>query len=646
MRDKRTLILYILAGITTLAIITLAALSFFFLKADVVVVDFSEKSITEIDQWAIENKIDIDYDYQFDELIEKGMVISQSVSPQTKIKKSEKLFILISLGPNPELEITLPDFTGYSYLQIVEFVDTNKLSDVTYEYVENDKIETDIFIAHNISTPTMKRNDMIIFTLSLGQNNEQKEIIVPDFSTYSRTQITNWGSVNNVIIRFESSTSTTIEKGGFIKQSPVAGSITYERRTITVTYSSGLPIQAIDLSGKTKIQVIQWLDQNDNRVNATFIDRYDNNVSKNIVISNRPNSGYLADGATITVNLSLGKPNLPDYSNQNHSLIVTKVNELNKDGASITLRSTTDYSETIDKGKIITQDISGDINVGSTVNVVYSLGKRITLVSQVGKTLSEFRSYLTTNKLLEGVKTERYHDTFSNNTIISHTPAANAIVDEGTRIDYQLSLGVYIPENFVGKTYSYASDAIISANTKNAGWTLNKIDDFNDTYSKGVIYDQVINTKTLTVYVSRGKAFTVGDYVGTNISSLPTVSGVTFRLISAGNSNSYSKNEIISQSKNAGEMLELPVTIDITYSLGPIAKANMPDFQLYQSEGKSADTVLSEVRSILTTAGFTNLSNVIKRNVDDEDPSPGSIWYQTPPGLYDIDYPVVVYIKP
>ncbi|MEA5018643.1 MAG: PASTA domain-containing protein [Erysipelotrichaceae bacterium] len=643
MRDKRTLILYILAGITTLAIITLAALSFFFLKADVVVVDFSEKTITEIDQWAIENKIDIDYDYQFDEIVEKGMVISQSVSPQTKIKKSEKLFILISLGPNPELEITLPDFTGYSYLQIVEFVDTNKLSDVTYEYVENDKIETDIFISHNISTPTMKRNDMIIFTLSLGQNNEQKEIIVPDFSTYSRIQITSWGSVNNIIIRFESSTSTTIEKGGFIKQSPVAGAITYERRTITVTYSSGLPIQAIDLSGKTKIQVIQWLDQNDNRVNATFIDKYDNNVSKNIVISNRPNSGYLADGATITVNLSLGKPNLPDYSNQNHSLIVTKVNELNKDGASITLRSTTDYSETIDKGKIITQDISGDINVGSTVNVVYSLGKRITLVSQVGKTLSEFRSYLTTNKLLEGVKTERYHDTFSNNTIISHTPAANAIVDEGTRIDYQLSLGVYTPENFVGKTYTYTSNAINAANAKSAGWTLVKQEDYNNSYASGVVYEQSIDSRTLTVKVSRGSSVTIDDYTTKNIGELPSITGVTFVLV-AGDYDSNPNGYITSQSVAAGTYPS-PLSVTITYSRGAYPTANIPAYMSIYDKIGDPNERANYIRNELTSLGFTNFQVNIITNVS-EITSPGVVWHQSQKGIKRLDVEIVINIEP
>ncbi len=648
MRDKKTLILYILAGITTVAIISLAALSFFFLKADVIVVDFSEKTVIEIEQWAKENKVEVDYEYRFDEEIARGKVISQSVEPQAKIKSKEILYIVISMGADPELEITLPDFTGFTYTQVVAFVEENKLSDVTFEYVENDEIEVDIFISHNVTTPTMKRSDMIIFTMSLGKNNVQKEIIVPDFSTYSRNQITNWGSVNNVIIKFVTTTSTTVEKDGFIRQSPLAGAITYEKRTITITYSSGLPIQAIDLSGKTKIQVVQWLDSIDNRVNISYVEKYDNSVAKNIVISNRPNSGYLADGATITVDLSLGKPNMPDYINQLHTSIVSKVNDLNKNGANIKLVSTTDYSDIVDKGKVISQDKSGDLDVGTTINVVYSLGRRITLVSQIGKTFSEFNAYLTSSKLLVGTKTERYHDTFANNTIITHTPAGGEIVYEGASLNYTLSLGAYLPEIFTGKTFTYAENVINAANAKSAGWTINRIDDFNDQYSKGIVYNQSVSSKVLTIFVSRGVGFVVGNYIGLDVYDLPNnIDGVTFRLISAGKSDSYLKNEIIQQNKTIGERYELPLVIDITYSLGPMA--TMPDLDFsYDSNGKSADQVLSEVTSLLSGLGFTDLTNVKKQNPTgqaDEEQTPGTIWHQTTPGEYSKDYPVVVYIK-
>ncbi|MDD4643314.1 MAG: PASTA domain-containing protein, partial [Erysipelotrichaceae bacterium] len=452
-----------------------------------------------IEKWSKDNDVKYELEYQFDDVIEKGKVVSQSVKANQMIKSKDTLKIVISLGPDPDLIITLPDFTDYSYDQIVEFVEANKLLDVTYDYIEDEEVEEDIFIKHNIDTPTMKRSEMIIFTLSLGDYDESKEIEVPDFSTFTKNQISNWGSVNNVFIKFIETTSTTVLKGEYIKQSPVAGALIYERRTITITYSSGQPIKAIDLSGKTKIQVIQWLDDNDNRVYAKYFESYNDDIGKNIVINNSPNSGYLADGATISVYLSLGRPNLDSYIGKDYTLLSNAINSLNSKGAELTLDIKSQYDDTVEKGKLISQDKYGEITTRSKITAVYSKGKQITIIDQIGKTFSEFSSYCSTNKLLIGTKTEKYHDTHAINEIIGHTPAAGQIVDEGTKINYVLSLGLYTPESFIGKTYSYASEKIDEANTKDAGWTIVRVDEYNNSYDKNVIYDQSVSGKTLTV---------------------------------------------------------------------------------------------------------------------------------------------------
>ena len=648
MQDKKTLLLYISMGLITIALLAVGILSYFYFQEDVVVVDFSQKTSNEIDMWAKDNNIEIQYEYAFDEIIEKGNVISQSILPEIQISNNDIINIVISLGPDPDKIITLPNFVGYTYQQIVDFVIENKLLDVTYEYIEDNEIPEEVFIMHNIETSTMKRSDMIIFTLSLGESDESKEIEVPDFSTFTRNQISNWGTSNNVFIKFVTTTSTTVKEGDFIKQSPVAGALIYEKRTVTVTYSSGEPIKAIDLSGKTKIQVIQWLDDYDNRVYAKYVESYNNNIGKNIVISNSPNSGYLADGATITVNLSLGKPVLSDFSGKDQGLLSTTINELNGKGANIILDLKSDYSNTVEKGKIISQDIYGEINTGTKITAYYSKGKQITLIDQTGKSLSEFTTYISTNSLALGTKTEKYSDSINSNIIISHTPSGGTTVDEGTKINYNVSLGAYTPENFVGKTYTYTNDQILAANAKDAGWTLIREDEFNNSYSKDVVYEQSISGKTLTVRVSKGSYIVVDNYIGSSISAIIPISNVTFNLVSGGYSDSYEANEIISQSIAAGTTVGLPVTINITYSLGQKDKVKMRDFQLtYDSEGKSSDTVLSEVRALLTSDGFTNLTNVIKFKTDLEDPSPGTIWSQTTPYVYyDFDYPIIVYIQP
>lgn len=643
-------------GLITIALVATGVLSYFYFKEDVVVMDFSQSTTAEIDMWAKDNSIEIQYEYAFDELIEKGKVISQSVSPETEISNKDIINIVISLGPDPDKIITLPDFAGFTYQQIVDFVSENKLLDVTYEYIENDEIPEETFISHNIETPTMKRSDMIIFTLSLGESDESKEIEVPDFSTFTKNQISNWGASNNVFIKFVTSTSTSVDEGGFIKQSPVAGALIYERRTITVTYSSGEPIKAIDLAGKTRIQVTQWLDSYDNRVTVSETTVYNNNVGKNIVISNSPNSGYLADGATITVNYSLGKPVLTSYVGKDYTGLVKEIDDLNNKGASLVLDIKDQYSNTVAKGKIISQSSDGEISTGTKITAYYSKGKQITLIDQTGKTLSEFTTYISNNSLSLGTKTEKYSDSIDTNIIMSHTPSGGATVDEGTKVNYIVSLGAYVPENFVGQTYTYTKNTIDDAYDKGAGWSLIKVEELNNDYAKGVVFSQIPSGKTLTVKVSEGSYVVVGDYIGLSKNALPSISGVTFSISSDGNSDNYSLNEITYQSEAPGTKVGIPITIYVKYSLGPVEKIAMPDYHLFDTKDKTADEVVTAIKADLTGRGFTNLIYVKKLNCTNEEvDTPGTIWYQSiPTDTYDPDnaiyyapdYPIEVYVQP
>ena len=631
-------------GLITIALVVVGILSYFYLKEDVIVVDFSQSTTSEIDMWSKDNNIKIEYEYAFDELIEKGNVISQSVLPETEISNKDIINIIISLGPDPDKIITLPDFAGFTYQQIVDFVSENRLLDVTYEYIENDEIPEEIFISHNIETPTMKRSDMMIFTLSLGESDESMEIEVPDFSTFTKNQISNWGASNNVFIKFVTSTSTSVEEGGFIKQSPVAGALIYERRTITVTYSSGEPIKAIDLTGKTKIQVTQWLDSYDNRVSVNETTVYNNDVGRNIVINNSPNSGYLADGATITVNYSLGKPTLSSFAGKDHELLSSAINELNKKGANLSLDLKSDYSNTVDKGKLISQDVDGEISTGTKITAYYSKGKQITLIDQTGKTLSEFTIYISNNSLSLGTKTEKYSDSINSNIIISHTPSGGTTVDEGTKINYDVSLGAYTPEDFVGKTYAYTNDKIVAANAKDADWSIERVDDYNNSYSKDIVYEQSISGKVLTVKVSKGPSVVIGNYVGTNIGSLLPITGVQFNKIE-GDYDSHDYGYITAQSHEPGTYAS-PLTVTITYSRGTIPSAEIYAYMSnvpYNTEGDPVSRATT-LRNELSDLGFTNFSVIIDNNID-EYSSVGTIYYQSHKGLHPLDVPLVIKIQ-
>lgn len=646
MRDKITLLLIGLIASIFVIMGGFYAYSAFFYERSVSTPDLSVMTVDEMNTWANENNITIEYEYVYDDLIERGSYISQSHSANSEIKVNDIIVVKISSGADPNKIIQLPDFTGYTLEQIEEFVEKEKLSDVTYDYISDNKIEEDYFIKHNISTSTMKRSDMIIFTISSGKEAETtKEIIVPDFSFYSKVKIDNWGTQNNVYIKYAYKTSTTIEKGKVISQSVAVNSIIYPKKTITITLSSGEPITAIDLTNKSKTEVITWLGSIDNRINVSYEEKYHSTVTKNYVIKNSPNSGYIADGSTMTVVLSLGKPYLDNYQNKDYSELEKAVNNMNKKGAELTLSKTEEYHDTVKKGKIITST-SGEVSIGSTITVKISKGKQIIMTDFTNKAESELKAFCSDNGLVAEKKEEKY-SSVTKGYIISNSPNSGSVL-QGSKVEYVLSLGTFTPENVVGKSYDYAKSMIDTANSKGAGnWTIVKTEEYDNTTNKakGLIFKQEVNGTELKVYVSKGQSFIVGNYIGMNKNAISSVNGVTFNFVEGEHSETIPLGQITNQSISSGTEVEKPVTITLTYSKGESEKAILKPYRSIYTAAANPQEVKQTIESELSAAGFTNFTVVLEANNNGYSPS-GVVWEQKLTGTLPLNTEIIIKIQP
>ncbi|MDD3924626.1 MAG: PASTA domain-containing protein, partial [Erysipelotrichaceae bacterium] len=89
MHDKKTVLLYVIISLITIALVTLGVLSYFNFNAEVEVVDFSEYTTNEIEKWSKDNDVKYELEYQFDDVIEKGKVVSQSVKANQMIKSKD-----------------------------------------------------------------------------------------------------------------------------------------------------------------------------------------------------------------------------------------------------------------------------------------------------------------------------------------------------------------------------------------------------------------------------------------------------------------------------------------------------------------------------------------------------------------------------
>ena len=280
--------------------------------------EFVEKDLKEFEAWAAENDVDYTIEYEYsDEIKENQIIILHS-----KDGDEDVVVVVVSKGIDYNLEVTLPNLSGMTVEAIQEFVRKNHLTGVTYNYVSDDYIEAGRFISISVNKSTVKRNEKIVITISLGK----KEVIVTvdnrinviDFSAMSKTEIDNWGVKNRINIVYVNVHNNSVIKDGFISQSIAKG---------------------------TKID---------------------------------PSS-------TITITLSLGKPNIPSFVGSDVSSANSSLSTINGAGGNISIIvSSQEYSSTVELNRIISQSIVGTADVGTIVSVVVSLGPPPTTDVMVG----------------------------------------------------------------------------------------------------------------------------------------------------------------------------------------------------------------------------------------------------------------------
>ena len=235
--------------------------------------------------------------------------------------------------------------------------------------------------------------------------------------------------------------SDEYEEGEIVSQSPEAGSFVDAKTTIEVVISSG--------PAMVEIPSVKGLDETsayNKLVNAGFKPvkelEYSDSVEIGYVISQSPAGSSLGnEGDLVTIVVSQGPklvkvPNVVNLKQENATSALTeaglKVGEV-----------TTDYSDKIEKGNVISQSVSADTQVakGSTVNLVVSLGKKqVEVTNVVGQTKDNAVKALKDIGLNATIK-EAYSDTVAAGTVISQSVASGSKVEIGSSVEIVVSLG-------------------------------------------------------------------------------------------------------------------------------------------------------------------------------------------------------------
>lgn len=181
------------------------------------------------------------------------------------------------------------------------------------------------------------------------------------------------------------------------------------------------------------------------------------------------------------------KVTVPDVSGMTESQAQTAVEAV---GLSLEVEST-EYSDTVDKGKIISQSPKANAmsKEGRTVKVVVSKGSEsVQVPNVVGMTENEAVSALEKANLQVAEIKREYNDSYSSGVVYNASPSAGSAVDKNSKITLYVSKGketVSVP-GLVGLTQNDAESRV-----KANGFTVGTVtQQYSDAYASGVVMSQ------------------------------------------------------------------------------------------------------------------------------------------------------------
>ena len=392
--------------------------------------DFESENLTKAINWTEENNVKTDQNFEYSDTTKKYSVISQSKKPETLTKNINKIEFVVSNGPDYNKNIILADMTGWDVDDVLKFIENNFLSEITINFEENESIKKDTVISQS-KTGTIKRNEPIIFTVSLGNKDALSPIKLKDLKNESLLNAEVYLGRNGILYELKYEFSDTIEKGHVINSNPKQETTVKPDEMVTLTISKGKEIKVPDLKNKTMSYVTKWMVENNLQIN--YKDKYDSKIKSGRVIeSNYKKGDIIAEGTTVDITFSKGPLVMKKFDNINDFKSWADTN-----GIKYEIKE--EFNNDIEKDKIIKTSIEEgkNINLEDTIIVYVSKGKAVTVPNFNGMTKKEVQNEC--DKL--GIKCtfKEEYSTKSSGKVINQSITAGTEISKGDTIVITIS---------------------------------------------------------------------------------------------------------------------------------------------------------------------------------------------------------------
>ena len=395
-------------------------------------IDFNGKSLTEVVKWAKENKIKINQEYEYSDMVPEYGIISQDVKYASNTKDIEEITVSVSEGPNPYKEIIVPSMLTWDSERVINYVLSNYLSNVTIEFKDSDQVKDTVI--EQSSSGNLKRNDELKLTFSYGEDQKEEETSLIDFTDKTKFEIEFYMKQHRLNYEFSEDFSEKIKKGNGLKQDKEAGTkVKTEEATIKVTISKGPKIEVPDVKNMTIQEITEWAIKN--KLKLEFTDKYDEAVKYGNIISIDKEKGEIVEqGTTIKAILSLGNLKMRNFKTADEFYEWA-------DKYEIKYETRREFSTTVKVGEIISfSHKKGDIIKNEeAVVITISDGAKVEVPKLIGLSKSEATTKLKNANL-------NYNFVYKNSTttkdqVLGQSISAGSEVSSETTITVTLSNG-------------------------------------------------------------------------------------------------------------------------------------------------------------------------------------------------------------
>ena len=278
------------------------------------------------------------------------------------------------------------------------------------------------------------------------QQTDSEMVKVPDVTgkTYEEAQ----KELNKYDLGIHKSTapSDTVAKGKIISQDPADGKKVKKHTTVNVVISSG------EEAKMTTIPSVVGLAEADaekalqakNLVVKKGDPVYSDDVEQGEVVSVSPSEGAeVKEGTTVTLVISKGNQptKVPKLTGKSQSDAEAALSQAGLSG-----NATEDYSDTVEKGLVISQDTDAgkEVSKGTTIGYVVSKGPKLTVIPV--PSIISFDKNTAEKKLKEAGLTpeyigDDYSDNYPKGQVFYQSVSGGTQVEKGTTVQYMVSKG-------------------------------------------------------------------------------------------------------------------------------------------------------------------------------------------------------------